>query len=435
MVQEKSGGGRLDGWALGVLAIALVATAGKLWLALRTYGSNDVLYWERFLQGYRDLGGVELYRQHWLFNHPPFMIHVLRAMGWLTSVTGIWFPFWLRLPAILADLGSLLLVYKLAGFGEESDGREHPPLRGGAKRDGHKERARWVALMLMAASPISIMVSGFHGNTDPVMIFFVLLSIYLIERKWPVGLAGVAMGMGLSIKVVPVIFLPAIVLYLPSWRRRIEYVAAVGATFALVSLPYIVQDPLIVAKKVLGYGSLYGHWGLSRVLTWMPPGWGWLDAGFERYGRYGVVAIVIAAAFWMNRQSRRPALFAQCGLIMFLFMTLSPGFGIQYVAWLVPWVVGLGTGACVLCYATTGVFQFLVYTYWSQGLPWYFADSDHVRDWKGYIVNFEVACWVAVVVVLVMFLRRQVRWRCAAATACGAEAATITSTDPGSGCP
>ena len=31
-------------------------------------------------------------------------------------------------------------------------------------------------LVLMAAASASIMISGFHGNTDPEMMFFVLLS-------------------------------------------------------------------------------------------------------------------------------------------------------------------------------------------------------------------------------------------------------------------
>ncbi|MGE5609404.1 MAG: glycosyltransferase 87 family protein [Bacillota bacterium] len=388
---------RRDRWALVVAFVAVAATACKVWLALRTFGSNDVLYWERFLQGYRDLGGAGLYRQYGLFNHPPFMVHVLWVMGWLTDATGVWFPFWLRLPAILADLGSVVLVYRMM----VGDSGQSAARWAAAKRWGTTKRG--MAVVLMAGSPISVLVSGFHGNTDPVMIFFVLLSVYLVERRWPVWVAGVAMGMGMCIKVVPVIFMPAIFLYLPDMRRRVEYFGTVGATFVAASMPVIMQDPVIVAVKVFGYGSIYGHWGLSRLASWLPGSWDWVNVGLERYGRYGAVGMVVAAAFWMNRRTEKPRLFVQCGVVMFVFMSLSVGFGIQYLAWLVPWVVELGVAACVLCYGTSGVFQFLVYNYWSRGM-WYFADSDTVRDWKGFIIGFEVACWVGVVGVLMMYL-------------------------------
>jgi uncharacterized membrane protein len=74
-------------------------------------------------------------------------------------------------------------------------------------------------LLLFAICPTSILISGFHGNTDPVMIFFVLLSIYFIERLSAAWLAGLAFGMALNIKIVPIILIPAIFFYLG--RKRV----------------------------------------------------------------------------------------------------------------------------------------------------------------------------------------------------------------------
>ena len=47
-------------------------------------------------------------------------------------------------------------------------------------------------VLLLAVAPISIMVSGFHGNTDPLMVFLVLLSVYLLEARRSTWRAGVA---------------------------------------------------------------------------------------------------------------------------------------------------------------------------------------------------------------------------------------------------
>ena len=51
-------------------------------------------------------------------------------------------------------------------------------------------RDRAVLVTLLAVAPPSILISGFHGNTDPVMILFVLLSMYLLDRKDYPAFAG-----------------------------------------------------------------------------------------------------------------------------------------------------------------------------------------------------------------------------------------------------
>src|SRR5580692_8736857 len=95
-------------------AVAALAFLVKILLALRTYGTNDVYIFEQFSVWSRYLG-VMLYRVDPTFNHPPSMIHVLHFFSWLGGSTGLRFPFWLRLPGILADAGTLWIVWKLLG--------------------------------------------------------------------------------------------------------------------------------------------------------------------------------------------------------------------------------------------------------------------------------------------------------------------------------
>ena len=252
------------------------------------------------------------------------------------------------------------------------------------------------ALVAVALAPASIMVSGFHGNTDGLMVCLVVLSVYFLTRRPRVLLAGFAMGMALNVKVLPLIFLPAIFLYLPDTRRRLRYFGALAATVLLGSLPYLAQDPVFIAKRVLGYGSIYGQWGLGRLLVSTAP-FAALSLVYQQYGKYLALAAVVAAALVMNARPRRPSLFRQLGFTVFLFLSLAPGFGIQYLAWLVPWVAGLGLGATLLYCLASGLFQFFVYDFWSGGLPWFFADSDFVGPWRGVIVYYEILCWATVV--------------------------------------
>lgn len=375
-------------WGIAIAGTAILCLLLKIYLALTTYGTNDVAYFEKFLEIAKERGGVGLYHfRHPVlyFNHPPFMIHLLYFFDVLTRLTGIGFPFWLKLPDILADLGSVFLVWKILALKKK---RKFEP----------------IALVMMAAAPASIMTSGFHGNTDPLMIFLVLLSLYLIEkRKYP-WLAGIVMGMAVNIKVVPVIFAPAIFLYLPNYRSRIEYFSAMGAAFLVGSLPYIYQDPVFILNRVFGYPSIYGMWGFSRFLSYLLPESHWLNLAYENYGKFAIVAVIIAASLRMNLGMKRSPLFMQLGFITFIFMSLTPGFGIQYLAWLIPWVVGLGIAATAIYYSASGIFQFLVYTYWSGGFPWFLADSGEVGVWGGYIIIFEIICWSSVFAITLFYL-------------------------------
>src|SRR5580765_7823984 len=96
-----------------VVVAALIATAIKLALAARTYGTNDVRTFWFFLQEYRGSGARVLYEKDGDFNHPPFILHLLTAIRWVWAATGIEPWFLIRLPSILADLGSVWLVAKL----------------------------------------------------------------------------------------------------------------------------------------------------------------------------------------------------------------------------------------------------------------------------------------------------------------------------------
>ena len=208
------GGVLSPGWRRAIIATAVVALLLKSALALRTVGTNDVLTFDVFSLVAAQQPGRNLYLYadppFFVFNHPPFMIHALRALRWLGQATSLPFPFWLRAPGIAADLGSLLLLWRIL----EASGRRFSP---------------WT-LLFIAIAPAAIMISGFHGNTDPVMIVFLLLSIYLIQIRRRVGLGGVAMGLSVSVKVVPLLFVPAVVLQLRGWRPRAAFVLSAAAT-------------------------------------------------------------------------------------------------------------------------------------------------------------------------------------------------------------
>ncbi len=198
------------------MALATIAaTLVKLYLALYTSGSADVVGFSDHINKIREFGvGVYYLKGPFNnpFNSPPFMIHALRGFGWLADKTNLWFPFWLRLVSILADLGTIGLVWKLL---QRSDQRARAPL----------------LIVLLAACPIAIVISGYHGSTDSVMIFLALLSIFVLEDSIHVWLGGAIFGMALNVKVAPLILAFAIFFYLPEIKARIKFFTSAAAVF------------------------------------------------------------------------------------------------------------------------------------------------------------------------------------------------------------
>ncbi len=368
-----------DSWKAAIFSAAAIAFVFKILLAVNTYGTNDVYAWERFALWGRYLG-TDLYRVAWDFNHPPFIIHALRFLNWLADKSGVFFPFWLRLPAILADVGSLVILCRILAprFQEPS--------------------IRW-AILFVALSPALILVSGFHGQTDSVVIFFVLLSIWLTQKGTNDWAAGAAFGLGLSFKIFPVIVIPVMLFYRRNHRQRLAFLASMGIVIVLGSTPFLFQAPADIIRKVFGYRSINEHWGLSYFIDLKQP-IAWLKSDFREYGPWLLLALITAVSYWMNRSSRRPSLFSQTASVFFLFLAGASGFGVQYLAWLVPFTVASGALPAAAFLVTSGAFLLLVYNYWSQGVPWYLADSNRIGDYQPHLDYFQIVCWLSVLLLL-----------------------------------
>jgi len=367
---------------LVLLALA-IATLIKLYLALFTQGSFDVLIYKGHLELVQQLG-VTAYRSdgtfHNPFIHPPPVIHLLKFWGWL-SKSGIPFGFWLRLPSVLADIGSFFLVWRwLRTFNLDNI----------------------YVLLALALCPTSILISGFHGNTDSLMMFLFLLSLFLIEKRsrW----AGLVFGLALGIKIVPIIYAPAI-FFSQHWRRRVEFFGLACITFLTCSLPYILQDPYLVITSVFGYASVYGGWGWS-LLAYLfipePPTY-LIHYGAMKYGVQGTHAIVaqvlkvitISIAVVLPLWRRNEPLVLKCAFITAIVLFFAPGFGYQYLVWLVPFAPLFGWPLMLAYYCATGFYLSTVYICYAER----FCPTPI------YVPLMSLACWLVILMMLMRTIR------------------------------
>jgi hypothetical protein len=361
-----------------LICAALVALLLKLVLASSSAGSNDALTWERDLVKLKHLGFVSLYqdgvqvnsfdgRIHsvQMFIHPPAMLHVLRILGKLQDLTALPLRFWMRFLCALADLGVMIILWK-----------------------AHARDFR--VLMLVALCPISLLISGFHCNTDPLMIFFVVLSVYFAggERSWA---SGLSLGLAAAIKIVPVLFAPVILLHLPP-RQRLQFAWLAALTWVAVGMPFLAEAPGLILKNIFGYQGWTGLWGFYM-----------LSGIASNLGAPGIHAIYAYSAKWIALASalllpvvlrkRGAPLFAQCGAVTTLFLFLSPGFGLQYLAWVVPWLGVLRFRAAAVF---SGIALVLMASAYLDAMSWVTLYAD-LLDPKNTRMSFLLGpfCWLS----------------------------------------
>ncbi len=233
---------------LGVAAAVLVV---KLLLAALTRGTNSADTWTLFAGGVAQAGPVGVYALDFpgqLYNHPPLIGYWLGLLnvleGWGFSIR-----FSIRAAASLADVVTAVVVFELL-------------------RTRTSVRRATASGVLVAVSPVLLVISGFHANTDPIFVMFVILAAYLlVDRRVP-ALAGIALALALGVKIVPVVVLPlfAVFALLAGARVLVQLGVAFAALTAVIWLPALLTEFSAVVGNVIGYSGIAARpWGVAQA--------------------------------------------------------------------------------------------------------------------------------------------------------------------------
>lgn len=359
----------------GVLVVAYAALSAKLVFALVSAGSNDVGTFLRFGTFIRSEGLGAMYRADPSFNHLPLTALFCAVIAPLHS-----FPFWLRLPGIIADLVSVKTLLRL---------------------QRSEQLMPWWSLALLAASPVSILVSGFHGNIDPIMTMALVLAIEAVVNDRPVRCA-VWLALAVNIKVAALLLAPLIVLIW--WHRRRSH--AFVPTFIGITLlgwaPGLIAAPREFVDQVLGYSSLWGSWGFTYLAQ--RTGGASLQApvGAEDLSSLGSTIVTILkltiivsalALAWHHRTATGRQVWRAVALTWAVFFLFAPGIGPQYLVWLAPFVLVASPCGYALVTAASSFSLVVVYGITSQ---WHFEFSHFTEVGRNQWIPWTLPAWVAI---------------------------------------
>ena len=373
--------------AVFIIALALIAMTLKLAIAYNTIGTNDAVFFYGFAKVLSENGLEWTYQHSRYFNHPPLTAYYLRGIYALTEQRwcqdiGVHFPFLLRFPGIVADFLVVLILLQI-----------------------NKTNFRipiW-ALALFALSPVSLMVSGFHGNTDPVMVLLLVGAVWMCLRNQP-GLAGLFFALSCQIKIVPLLFLPAFALFWFSQNRSRSFLVSGAITTCLLWSEPLLHFPMLFTKNVLAYGSYWGIWGITYLFRL---------TGLQDFSRLSffdlepaqniiitvLKVIIVSAALWIawqHRHARGSAFVQSLACTWLVFFVFAPGVCPQYLIWLAPFILILSPTFYTCILISSSVFLFAFYNITSGGLPWSVALA--MDDSKQHWTVWSLLPWITLTI-------------------------------------
>jgi hypothetical protein len=334
--------------ALIITAAGIIAAALKIYCAATTFGSCDVTIHCRFGQIVDSMGLDYMYRLDRNFNHPPvtgeFFGLIYHIATWITpSATQAVphsFPFLLRLPSIIADALALLILWRL----HQKTG--NPPV--------------W-SLALFALSPVAFMVSGFHGNVDPIMVCL--------------------------------------------------FAAVFGLSCLAVWSEALVGSPFYFFRNVLGYSSYAGGWGITYWCVFFLRALHF-DVTLQSLNRLlplltvlklVVVALAITLS-WLRRKQSGSGFLGTIALCWICFAIFAPGFIPYYLVWMAPFVLLYSSPWYVILTVASSIYLFAYYNMMSHGIPWYASDPSVRPAWN----DWGTIPWFVVVAIAICAM---IGWR------------------------
>jgi len=284
----------LAGFAVGIIA--------RLYLAYYYYGNFDQESYE-IVAGIMRSGG-NIYAETTRYNYGFVWSYLLLAFYHLSE--------WLYLPFHFIVRGALTGVDILVAVFVGMIASRLSPGKGAS------------AAVIYILNPVSILITGYHGQFENLASLPLLLAVYMIlrlpstPRRW-LWLLGV---LSLLIKHITLFGVWMLFLQVASKRKATLMMAAAGGVFLLSFLPYLPEGQEGILQNVLLYRSNSGQYGLGLLpfpaLTMI-----------IFLGSMAILPVIL------KRMNNPPSI--NLALINIVFLLVIPGMGVQYFVLPLAW--------------------------------------------------------------------------------------------------
>ena len=286
--------------------------------------------------------------------YPPMAQYFFMCIAWIgqTSVFGQIVLF--RGMILIFEAGSLYLLSQLAGrFSDDPR-----------------------SILLYALNPAVILELTGNLHLEAFLLFFILLILVFQTR---LRISGMAHGLAIAVKLIPLIFLPLMV-FRVDWKRASVYLLVTFVTMGLLIYPIITPGLISgMSESVELYFKTF-EFNASYYFVVR-------EIGFWRKGYNMIAEIGPALAFvsflsimiysWLARNDRAGLLPVHLGFIWMIYLGLSTTVHPWYVLPMVG-ILSLTTFRYAYLWSFTVMWSYLGYTATGYSPPWIFIVLEYL---------------------------------------------------------
>ncbi len=309
-----------------LLAVSWLVRAAVLAVLPEDAISIDLLSWNYVAQQLKH--GNNPYHTTSVLNWPPVWIQIIFALSRIASLVSISLTRAIQCFLIVVESLSLVATYFYV------------------RRFFPEAPVKKILLFGISLNPILVFQVCQHGNFDVmvglwVVLFAYFLSSYLTSAD-PMDwlLACMFVGIGIVTKTTPLMLVP---LCLPavrslSWKSRLLGAFLIFFPVCLGIGTLYALTPADISEKVLGYRSISKWFGITGILDLIPYRGQDLIRIYVKISPWLFLAFLIAMSrYVLKRTAISRRLLVWLTLLLFLsVITFGPGYGSQYIGWIMP---------------------------------------------------------------------------------------------------
>ncbi len=253
-----------------------------------------------------------IYQGDFFIDYPPFYIYILFIIGKISGFLGLGDGplnlLLLKLPSILADLGTAFMLYYLA--------KDRLP-------------GKWplLAASLYIFNPAVLINSSVWGQVDSFLVLLLALGFIMLDSKKP-EFAGLPFAAAVLTKPQGLILLPVVLFELlkrGNWKALIKTAVYGILTVILLILPFAVnQEPSWIFKLYVNTAEGYKYASLNAFnffsligANLKPDSEKLLFVSYQAWGSFFIAAMLIFTAVMYRKGKGRPLMYISA-LVLFM---------------------------------------------------------------------------------------------------------------------
>lgn len=323
------------------------------------------------LQSYLQVGeltlkGINIYPDVANLHHPylPFFLYLeafafylgrLRVLGGSGILV-------IKVINILFDLGITYMVYLLS-------------------------KKNFKTTFLYAINPVTILITTLHGQFDIIPVFFILLAIYLLQKKKELA-SILSFSFAVLTKTWPILF------FIPIARRvkKKRLLILIFLFPILFSFYYSFRfktSLVSIIATVTGYQGLWGIWGLSSAFAQATADKGLLGLFWQKL----ITLIFLVSFFSYSCFNNKKNLIKTFLSLLFFFFVFTTNFSIQYFTWIIPFLILIKPKNYLFLMILISCYLFSFYYFWlfclnCKAAPYWLVISQNITGfilWLSFI--------------------------------------------------